>query len=104
MGETGLFSPLFLDYLKQKESLKPFYGYFPTLDNIEDQIAAKQAAFPKETRALLVKVLEQQYAGVETSDILKTNIKSLGEENNFTITTGHQLNIFTGPLYFIYKI
>ena len=28
----------------------------------------------------------------------------LKNENTFTITTGHQLNLFTGPLYFLYKI
>src|SRR5690606_3641046 len=32
------------------------------------------------------------------------NIKALRESTTFTITTGHQLNIFTGPLYFLYKI
>jgi bacillithiol biosynthesis cysteine-adding enzyme BshC len=32
------------------------------------------------------------------------NIESLIEQNTFTITTGHQLNLFTGPLYFLYKI
>ncbi|PCH49286.1 MAG: bacillithiol biosynthesis cysteine-adding enzyme BshC [Flavobacteriaceae bacterium] len=31
-------------------------------------------------------------------------IELLSNENTFTITTGHQLNIFTGPLYFLYKI
>ena len=32
------------------------------------------------------------------------NIELLEKENTFTITTGHQLNLFTGPLYFLYKI
>ena len=32
------------------------------------------------------------------------NIQLLNNSNTFTITTGHQLNLFTGPLYFLYKI
>ncbi|MEM7185166.1 MAG: bacillithiol biosynthesis cysteine-adding enzyme BshC, partial [Bacteroidota bacterium] len=28
----------------------------------------------------------------------------LAQPNTFTVTTGHQLNLFTGPLYFLYKI
>jgi uncharacterized protein YllA (UPF0747 family) len=28
----------------------------------------------------------------------------LRDENTFTVTTGHQLNIYTGPLYVIYKL
>ena len=28
----------------------------------------------------------------------------LANKNTFTVTTGHQLNLFTGPLYFLYKI
>jgi hypothetical protein len=35
---------------------------------------------------------------------VKQNIQSLADQNTFTVTTAHQPNIFTGPLYFIYKI
>ena len=31
-------------------------------------------------------------------------LESIKEKNTFTITTGHQLNLFTGPIYFLYKI
>ncbi|MFN6946877.1 MAG: bacillithiol biosynthesis cysteine-adding enzyme BshC, partial [Cytophagaceae bacterium] len=32
------------------------------------------------------------------------NIELLKDAKTFTVTTGHQLNLMTGPLYFIYKI
>jgi bacillithiol biosynthesis cysteine-adding enzyme BshC len=35
---------------------------------------------------------------------VQQNIDLLLQHNTYTITTGHQLNIFTGPLYFVYKI
>jgi len=35
---------------------------------------------------------------------VKKNIEALLSEDTFTITTAHQNNLFTGPLYFIYKI
>ena len=38
------------------------------------------------------------------SNKTKENIQELLNDNTFTITTGHQLSIFTGPIYFIYKI
>ena len=37
-------------------------------------------------------------------DLTQSNIESLESTDTFTITTGHQLCVFTGPLYFIYKI
>jgi bacillithiol biosynthesis cysteine-adding enzyme BshC len=48
--------------------------------------------------------LENQYKQVAHSTEVKENIQLLLKENCFTITTAHQNNIFTGPLYFIYKI
>jgi len=46
----------------------------------------------------------QQYGKTPISKATLGNIDLLKHENTFTVTTGHQLNLFTGPLYFLYKI
>jgi len=53
---------------------------------------------------VLVQELQKQYEGLSLAETLNTNIQLLLRENTFTVTTAHQPNIFTGPLYFIYKI
>ncbi|MFV5685346.1 bacillithiol biosynthesis cysteine-adding enzyme BshC [Flavobacterium sp. GB2R13] len=101
---SGYFSPLMNDYLDQKTNLKSLYNRFPTLENFEEQILEKQANFDDHSRKTLVSVLQKQYLNVETSALTKQNIDALGKTNTFTVTTGHQLNLFSGPLYFLYKI
>lgn len=101
---SGYFTPLMNDYLDQKENLQSLYHRFPTLENFKEQVLEKQKNFPSENRNILVSVLEKQYQNLDTSDLTLQNIRALKEENTFTITTGHQLNLFTGPLYFLYKI
>jgi len=102
--ETNYFSPLIIDYLDQKESLKSLYNRFPTLENFNAQIKEKKDFFTTDKRNVLVQVLQDQYKDLQTSEAVKDNIELLSKENTFTITTGHQLNLFTGPLYFLYKI
>ncbi|GLU45538.1 bacillithiol biosynthesis cysteine-adding enzyme BshC [Allomuricauda sp. NBRC 101325] len=102
--ETGYFSKLICDYLDQTEALQPFYNRFPVLENFEEQIKEKQANFPKEHRKVLVNSLTKQYEGFEVSESTQAHIGALANENTFTVVTGHQLNLFTGPLYFLYKI
>jgi bacillithiol biosynthesis cysteine-adding enzyme BshC len=104
LADTRAFSPFFLDYIQQKETLYPYYHRFPAASNFSEQIAEKSKSFSRERRQVLVDVVQQQYEGLTLSKIAEENIQKLGEANCFTITTGHQLNIFTGPLYFIYKI
>ena len=99
---TGLFSRLFLDYISKKKELKAFYSLFPNKENFLKQIEQKQ--FDPALRQSLTEVLHKQYESVHISPQLQRNLKLLNEANTYTITTGHQLNIFTGPLYFIYKI
>ena len=63
----------------------------------------QKKSFPDSNRELLVKTLNQQYKDLSISNPVQKNIASLSSENTFTITTGQQLHIFSGPLYFIYK-
>jgi bacillithiol biosynthesis cysteine-adding enzyme BshC len=68
------------------------------------QIALKKQSFSAEQRTLLTQVLEEKYKGLSVSEKLENNLALLQDPNTFTITTGHQLCLMTGPLYFIYKI
>jgi len=101
---SGYFSKLIHDYIDQKNELQSLYNHFPTLENFEKQIIEKQANFDNDNRIPLVETLKKQYQNIEVSDATKQNIEHLAHEYTFTITTGHQLNLFSGPLYFLYKI
>lgn len=102
--DTTYFSSLITDYLDEKEDLKPFYNRFPSLENFEAQIEEKQQSYNKSNRSDVVKALMMQYEGLSISSMTLTNIDLLKHGTTFTVTTGHQLNLFTGPLYFFYKI
>ncbi len=102
--DTNYFSSLICDYLDQKAELDPFYHRFPKVENFKSQIKEKQASFPAAHRKVLQHVLETQYTHVNTSEATQENILSLAKDTTFTVVTGHQLNLFTGPLYFLYKI
>lgn len=100
---TGAFSQTITDYLCRGEQLRPFYNHFPTLDAFEAQI--KEKRFTETQRQTLYSALQEQYTSIsEINPQVQQNLELLLQPNTFTITTGHQLNIFTGPLYFVYKI
>lgn len=100
--QTNRFSPLFLDYIKQKPALADFYNLFPDIENFAQAI--HQRNFDDTKRETLVEVLNEQYRDIDIPKNVSCHIELLRQPNTFTITTGHQLNIFTGPLFFIYKI
>lgn len=98
-----LLNSLVFDYLSGKKKLNDFYDFFPDKEGFGNALSAIQ--MEKYNRALLVEVLNEQSKRVKNaSDPSNKNIQLLLKENTFTITTGHQLCLFTGPLYFIYKI
>ncbi|OIN56997.1 bacillithiol biosynthesis cysteine-adding enzyme BshC [Arsenicibacter rosenii] len=99
LDTTGQFSTFFVDYITQNPALTPFYNRFPSIDAFGPQIQQKKT-FPAAHRQTLVSVLERQYAGIQQ----KPDFAVLNDPNTFTVTSGHQLNIFTGPLYVVYKL
>jgi len=100
---THAYTEFFLKYIEQNSALRPFYSRFPSSDNFKEQLHEK-SSFPDSSRKVLVETLQRQYAKLAHTDLVKENIRSLLKKDSFTVITGHQLNIFTGPLYFIYKI
>jgi bacillithiol biosynthesis cysteine-adding enzyme BshC len=100
---TELFSSLFEDYISQSEQVKPFYNNHFSKNDFS--LYLEKNKFDYLNRPVLVKALHNQSALVSnTSNASKANIDLLEKQNTYTITTGHQLCLFTGPLYFIYKI
>ena len=95
--ETGNFSKKFLEFIEHdKES------FFPNEKNILSTLS--NINFSKYNRQALSSELLNQYSELKIRGKVNENIKSLLSDNTYTITTGHQLNICTGPMYVIYKI
>lgn len=102
LKESNYFSSLMLDYINQKDELKPFYNRFPKLESYIEQSYEKLKSY--KSREILVQQLNMQLSGLHLSAKQVENLKVLSQENTVTITTGHQLNLFTGPIFFFYKI
>jgi bacillithiol synthase len=100
--KTDSFSSLVLDYLKGEEALIPFYKHPPSVEGVKAAMLNRKE-FPT-NRGLLVDVLKSQYQNIKLTEKQEKNLLLLSGENTFTICTAHQPNIFTGHLYFVYKI
>ncbi len=101
-AETGRFTPLVLDYLAGDPFLEEFWSYAPTMAGLH--AAAKDRSFQEEHRAALCSALERQYAGMVLDATVRANLDQLRDPRSLTVTTGHQLCLFTGPLYVPFKL
>jgi bacillithiol biosynthesis cysteine-adding enzyme BshC len=100
--EVPQFSQRDVAYATGAKNLEPFYKYPVTLAAFADVMADK--AKDNTDRKLLVDELLAQYEGFKGADTARAQVQSLLNENAFTVITAHQPSLFTGPLYFIYKI
>jgi len=104
LEKTNFFSKLFLDYVNdaQGKKLSRLYAYQPSVEGINSFVANN--TYNNLNRDLLVTELRTQNNDVTLSEATKNNINKLADKNTYTVTTGHQLCLVTGPAYFIYKI
>ncbi len=101
--KTKLFSSLFENYIQQDETVKPFYKYHIGQKDFEAFFTEEHFNYLNRT-VLVESLLKQSQLVTNTSKKTIESIRLLNNDNTFTVTTGHQLCLFTGPLYFIYKI
>lgn len=99
--EINILSDLIRDYINEDPKLAHLYDYSKNIGEFKRVIENKS----KENinREVLATELSKQYESLENTDLVLENVKLLRQENTFTITTAHQLCLFTGPLYFVYK-
>ena len=102
LRESRHFSPLVLDYLDGNRSLNAFYRHRPDMEGIREAIAERRT-YPVD-RVLLVEAIKKSYSDRHLTDAQQANLDALLEPNTFTVCSAHQPNVFTGYLYFVYKI
>jgi len=89
------------------EDQTPFSSFiqtpFQSIDTLKQQALLKQGRYAPESRAHLVATLRQQ-TGSFLSGSQAANLDLLAQETTFTITTGHQLTLFGGPMFLLYKV
>ena len=88
---------------EEQDKLSSYLGFLNDLSQFQKQIDLKKVQYPAEIRQELAEVLEKNY---KERILPKANaaIELLKKPTTFTVTTGHQLCLFTGPSYFVYKI
>lgn len=91
---------LIKDFLRNEE----YQSFRFSVENAQQKAEQKQDSFSAEQRQILCQVIAEQMQDLPLSEKQKINLENLAQSNVFTITTGHQLNLFSGASFFIYKI
>lgn len=82
--------------------MQPFYQYSPLNPDFAKILADKGR--DQIDRELLQRVIKEQYQGLELGEKVAHHIELLGQPHTFTVTTGHQLVLWGGPMFTTYKV
>lgn len=97
---TGQFSRFVRDYLAKKQDMQDFSDFAPDMDGVRAR--AEHLDGLGKDNALLAKVLREQH-GTHLSPSQSEHLHALQADAAYTVCTGHQLALFAGPSYVIYK-
>ncbi len=100
-GEAGIFSEQEVRIIHQQAEMEKYVQRLFSKEMFTHQIEAKQFEFSVEKREILVRALKSQYSSIITN---RPDLDRLLVPNSFTVTTGHQLTLLAGPMYFVVKI
>lgn len=103
LNKTGLFSKLFSDYINHSEKLSEFTAFEHSLIGFKNALELRKNYSINRNELYNSIIKQYQQSGLLT-DKIHDLTEHLKDENTFTVCTGHQLCLFTGPMYFIYKI
>jgi bacillithiol biosynthesis cysteine-adding enzyme BshC len=102
--QTNSFTEQQLLLAENQNSFRDFIGIPFSKEAFQKQIELKSGNYNQNNRQILHSVLKTKYSKLENNTKSVENIDKLLKNNCYTITTGHQLSLLTGPIYFIYKI
>ena len=101
-SSTHVFSKLINDYLEGNGNVLDFVQYAPNVEGYRAAIEGRKKH--PINRTLLFDVLTKQYENLPQEKLVNEQLALLKKDSTFVVTTAHQPNLFTGPLYFFYKI
>jgi bacillithiol biosynthesis cysteine-adding enzyme BshC len=105
LAETGLFSSTACSFVQEDSRLESFRKFSHDWKGFEDSLTLRKENYSATTREVLCTVLESQYRQLNIlEEKVAAQIQKLRLPNTFVVTTAHQPNLFTGFLYFFYKI
>ena len=103
-SHTGYFTEQQLILASDQGKVLPFIQNSFSLEHFANQIELKKNSFGTNSREILKAYWEDFYSNKKQSSAVQSNIEGISNPKCFTLTTGHQLNVFTGPVFMIYKI
>jgi len=98
---AGIFGDQHVRMVHRPEEMEKYVQRLFTEEMFAHQIEAKGFEFKDIQRTTLVEALENQYKNITEN---RPDFQRLLSPNAFTVTTGHQLTLLAGPMYFVVKI